>query len=88
MSKRMQIFLVGTVCFLMGCLVAQQLPFVRAQEVKKPAWQHGLELRVRKAGDLDWKDAKKFGLEVFKDENNGNVIYITETGDIAVVPGK
>ena len=31
---------------------------------------------------------KTFGLEVFRDENNGNWIYICETGSIAVVPGK
>jgi hypothetical protein len=89
MSKRVQVFLVGAVCFLMGCLVTQQLPFVHAQdEVKKPQWAHGLVLRVRKADELEWKDAKKVGVEVFKDTNNGNLVYITETGDIAVVPAK
>ena len=31
---------------------------------------------------------KKFGIEVFRDENNGNWIYICENGSIAVVPGK
>jgi hypothetical protein len=90
MSKRVQVFLVGAVCFLMGCLVTQQLPFVRAQDTaKKPVWLHGLEFRVRKAGEADFtKDTKKYGLEVFKDDNNGNLVYISETGDIAVVPGK
>ena len=89
MSKRVQLVLVGTVCFLMGCLVAQQLPFVHAQDVKKPSWSHGLEFRVRKAGEVDWsKDTKRYGIEVFKDENNGNLVYISETGDISVVPGK
>lgn len=92
MSKRVQIFLVGAVCFLMGCLVTQQLPFVHAQaaaDVKPPKWQHGLEFRVRKAGELDFtKDTKRYGIEVFKDENNGNLVYISETGDIAVLPGK
>ena len=89
MSKRVQVFLVGAVCFLMGCLVTQQLPFVRAQDVKKPAWLHGMKIRVRKADEADWsKDTKGYGIEVFKDENNGNLIYISETGSIAVVPGK
>jgi hypothetical protein len=91
MSKRVQVFLVGVVCFLLGCLVTQQLSFVRgqAQDTKAPQWQHGLEFRVRKAGEADFKpDTKKFGIEVFKDMNNGNLVYISETGDIAVVPGK
>ncbi len=91
MSKRVQVFLVGLVCFLVGCLVTQQLPFLHAQpadESKKPHWSHGLMLKVRKADDLDWKEAKKIGVEVFKDTNNGNVIYITENGYIAVVPAK
>jgi hypothetical protein len=91
MSKRVQVFLVGAVCFLTGCLLTQQLPFVRAQnqETKAPQWMHGLEFRVRKAGEADFKpDTKKFGIEVFKDANNGNLVYISETGSIAVVPGK
>ncbi len=89
MSKRTQVFLVGLVCFLLGCLVTQQLPFVRAQDAKPPKWQHGLEFRVRKAGEADFtKDTKKFGIEVFRDENNGNLVYISETGSVAVVPGK
>src|SRR5439155_26960444 len=36
----------------------------------------------------DDRTTKAFGLEVFRDENTGNVIYISETGSIAVVPGK
>ena len=43
-------------------------------------------LRSRKADEPDFnKDTKKFGVEVFADENNGNLIYVSETGDIAVV---
>jgi hypothetical protein len=89
MSKRVQVFLVGAVCFLMGCLVTQQLPFVHAQETKTPKWVHGMEVRVRKAGEADFTPAtKKYSIEVFRDENNGNLVYISETGDIAVVAGK
>ncbi len=55
---------------------------------KEPTWQHGLELSVRKAGEKDFtKDTKKYGLEVFLDGNNGNLIYLSEAGNIAVVPG-
>jgi hypothetical protein len=86
MSKRVQFILVGLVCFLLGCLVTQSV-FVHAQPAtsKEPYWLHGLDLKVRKAGESEWKDAKKFGIEVFRDENNGNLVYISETGSISVV---
>jgi hypothetical protein len=91
MSKRVQITLVGMVCFLLGLLLGPRL-LVTAQEASKakaPEWKHGMELRVRKAGEADFnKDTKKFGIEVFRDDNNGNLVYISETGSIAVVPGK
>jgi hypothetical protein len=92
MSKRVQFILVGLVCFLLGCVVAQNLPLVYGQpatSTKKPSWTHGLDLRVRKGGEEDWnKDTKKYGIEVFKDENTGYLVYISETGSIAVVPAK
>lgn len=57
-------------------------------KAKEPTWQHAMDLRVRKAGEGDFTDmTKKYGVEVFRDENNGNLIYICETGAIAVVPG-
>jgi hypothetical protein len=55
---------------------------------KNPTWKHAMDLKVRKAGDIDWDKAKKFGVEIFRDENNGNLIYITETGHFAVVSSK
>jgi hypothetical protein len=67
-----------------------QLPFVRGQSQddrgKAPVWKHGAEMRVRKAGDADFtKNSPRFGIEVYEDENNGNLIYLTDTGSIAVV---
>jgi len=54
---------------------------------KAPDWKHGMELRVRKAGEKDFsKDTKKYGVEVYKDENTGSLIYVCETGDLAVAP--
>jgi hypothetical protein len=55
---------------------------------KNPTWKHSWDVKVRKAGEKDFKEAKKIGIEVFKDENNGNLIYITETGSFAAVAGK
>jgi hypothetical protein len=55
---------------------------------RAPQWVHGLDLKCRKAGEKEFtKDTQVVSLEVFRDENNGNLIYITETGAIAVVPG-
>src|SRR5262249_10480169 len=89
MSKRVQYGLIGLVCFLLGWVTAQQLPMVFGQETKGPKWLHGLDLRVRKGGEADFtKETKKIGVEVFRDENNNNLVYITETGSIAVAPAK
>jgi hypothetical protein len=91
MSKRVLIPFIGLVCFLVGALLAPHLPFGHAQEtkVKAPLWLHGMNLKSRTSKEDDFgKDTRKYGIEVFRDENNGNLIYISETGSIAVVPGK
>ena len=59
----------------------------RPAEVKRPEWYHAFEIKVRKADEEKFtKDTKAFGVEVYKDDNANNLIYITETGAIAVVP--
>ncbi|MFL5343002.1 MAG: hypothetical protein ACJ8F7_22955 [Gemmataceae bacterium] len=92
MSTRFQLLVVALVAFLFGALLAQNLPYAAAQEkpaAKTPTWLHGMTIKsrpefVERFGD---PGAKKYGIEVYKDENNGNLIYISETGSIAVVPG-
>jgi hypothetical protein len=98
MSKRVQILVLALVCFLSGLVLAPHLPLGiaaddkdRAAEnkVKSPTWLYGMNLGARKSSEADWnKDTKKYGIEVYKDEENGNLIYISETGSIAVVPAK
>jgi len=59
----------------------------RPAEVKRPIWWHAFEVQVRKADEKDFtKDTQAYGVEVYMDENNNNLLYITETGAIAVVP--
>jgi hypothetical protein len=90
MSKKIQFTIVGVVCFLLGATLGI-LPMVQAQPDKPqaPDWKHGMELRVRKAGEPDFNaQTQKYGIEVFLDKNNGNLIYISQTGSIAVVPEK
>lgn len=95
MSKRLQFALAGLACFVLGVLAAQSLPPVYSQDkggksdIKAPKWQHGLNVLVRKGDEANFtKDTKKVGIEVFRDENNGNLIYIAESGSIAVVPAR
>ena len=52
---------------------------------KEPKWLYGRSFRVRKANEADFNDmTQKFGAEVYQDENSGNLVYITETGTLAV----
>jgi hypothetical protein len=51
-----------------------------------PKWHHAHELKVRGAEQKNFDNAKKIGLEVFKDENTGDLIYITQSGGIATSP--
>lgn len=51
-----------------------------------PKWVHSFDLSCRKGGVKDWKDAKKFGVEVYRDRNTGTLLYVSETGAIAAVP--
>ena len=85
MSKRFAVAFV--VLAFVGGLFAADLLYqaAYAQEAKSPKWTHGLMLRARKGDEGDFtKDTKKYGIEVFVDENNGNLIYITESGALAV----
>lgn len=91
MSKNVQWCLVTIVSFFLGALLVPQLPVAKAQQdaAKGPRWSHGLDLKCRKGGETDFtKTTAKYGIEVFVDENNGNLIYISETGAIAVVARK
>lgn len=59
------------------------------ERIKDPVWFHGLELKVRKAGEAEFSDkTKKVGLEVYKDDNTNHLFYITEGGKVAVVPAR
>jgi len=68
-------------------VVAGEAPTPGAK-AKAPDWLHGLDLKVRKGGQKDFDpNTKVYGIEVFRDGNNGNLIYICETGTLTVVPG-
>src|SRR5947209_13868248 len=73
-------------CLALGLALVVPPSAVHAQAAKDPLWLYGLEFRVRKAGEVDFnKDTKRWTTEVFKDENNGNLVLISETGALTVV---
>jgi len=93
MSARVKNLLIGAVCFVAGALALATISTMNAQppagESKTPKWLHAMNLKARKHTEGNFDDkTTKFGIECFRDENNGNLIYISETGSIAVVPGK
>jgi len=54
--------------------------------VREPNWTHGLNVKVRKAGEKEFSERTAvFGAEVFRDENVGAIIYVAENGSIAAV---
>jgi len=60
-----------------------------AETIKDPEWSHGLEVKVRKAGEKEFSDKTlKVSLEVYRDENTKQLIYITDNGSIAVVDAR
>ena len=92
MSARARTLLIAAVCFLAGVLTVQTFTNLQAQpttpppEPKKPTFLHGMNLGARKSVEDRFSErTTRIGVEVFRDENNGNLIYISETGSIAVV---
>jgi len=57
----------------------------RMDDKKNVSWRGAMNLRARKGGEKDFEKARKFGIEVFEDNRNGNLIFISETGSIAVM---
>ncbi len=48
---------------------------------------YGMDLKVRKHGETAFaKDTRGYAIEVYRDENNNNLVYVTQTGTLAVVP--
>jgi hypothetical protein len=54
--------------------------------LKAPKWVHSVDLRCRKGGMREWKDAPLYGIEIYRDNNTGNLIYISNVGCLAVIP--
>jgi hypothetical protein len=85
MCKCVRVVLLGVVCIVFAGPPAN-LPAQSKEKTKKPKWTHALDLKCRRGGEEDFDKARVFGVEAFKDENNNYLIYISESGSIAVVP--
>ena len=60
---------------------------LEAKDVKKPKPLYGLEAGVRKLEEPDFTEkTQKLSIDVHQDENTNSLIYLTEAGNIAVVP--
>src|SRR5262245_39499838 len=59
-----------------------------AHRPKDIVWTHAFDLASRKFGEAEFtKTTKKYGVEAFRDTNNGLGLYLTELGSLAVAPG-
>jgi hypothetical protein len=77
------------VAIVVLAVLASALSARAADKVEAPVWKHGVELLSRKAGEERFtKATRRYGIEVYLDENNGNTVYICETGKLSIVPGK
>lgn len=61
-------------------------PLGKMADAKGVNWKSAMALRARKGGEKDFDKAKKYGIEVFEDNRTGNLLFISETGAIAVLP--
>ncbi len=56
---------------------------------RAPKWLHSFDLSSRKGGVREWKDSTKYGIEVYQDDNSGDLLYVCgETGAIAAIPAR
>jgi hypothetical protein len=59
----------------------------KPDKVEGPKWYHAFEVKVRKADEKKFSaDTRAFGVEVYLDPNAKTLLYVSETGSIAVVP--
>jgi hypothetical protein len=83
----------GACLFLGGYVAGQVGPGpLRAQETPPAGGRSftnllGNVLAVRGLGETEFTEkTKRFGIEVYRDDRHGTLLYITETGAIAAVP--
>jgi hypothetical protein len=66
--------------------IATAPPTKFAADAKGVTWRGAMALRARKGGQANFGEARKYGIEVFEDNRTGNLIFVSETGSVAVLP--
>jgi hypothetical protein len=57
----------------------------KLSDAKGVTWKTGMALKARKRGET-FDLAKRYEIEVFIDNRTGNIVFISETGSVAVLP--
>lgn len=70
-----------------GAVAAVPAP-AEVKAKQKVRWSHSFVLKARKGGEKEFDKAAKYGVEVFQDNNTGYLVYLSETGSVAVVAKK
>ena len=82
----------GNVIYISETGALAVLPNVKVastEKVKAPEWKYASDLAVRKAKeDKFTKETKKYGVEFYKDDNDGVMVAISQDGSIAIMPAK
>jgi uncharacterized protein (TIGR03066 family) len=58
----------------------------KAPDGKAVEWVSAMTLKARPPGKADFKDATRYGIEVYRDRRTGYQVFLCETGSIAVLP--
>src|SRR5947209_518247 len=89
MNVRVRVLVNGVVGLLLAGLAAGGAAPAYGQKPKARQWAYAFDLSCRKFGEQEFtKDTKTYSLEVFRDGNTGNWLYVTEAGKLASAAGK
>ena len=69
-----------------GYVAAVPNPGKFVPDARGVTWKAAMALRARKGGQTEFEKAQKFGIEVVQDNRTENLIFVSETGSIAVLP--
>jgi hypothetical protein len=57
----------------------------KANATANAPFVNGMELKARAVGAQGWKDARVYGLEIYREPNSGLIVYILQTGALSVL---
>ncbi|MBX9624680.1 MAG: hypothetical protein K2X82_12805 [Gemmataceae bacterium] len=75
----------GTLVYVTEAGAVAAAPAGKLADAKGVTWLGGMNLPARKGGEKEFDKAKKYAVEVFRDNRTGNLLFVSETGAIAVL---